>query len=199
MNIIFDFCGVVFAWTPEAILASAEIDPALHAQVKAGLFTHPDWLALDRGTLLRDEALRHAAAHTGLPLATVAELVPLIPHALVPMPGTVALIHALKAQGHSLYYLTNLNEDCMVHLERTCPFWDVFTGGIASCRVHALKPEDAIYTALLDTYGFTGTDMLFIDDRVENLDAANGFGIKTLHFRSPVQCVADLRSRGIVL
>jgi FMN phosphatase YigB (HAD superfamily) len=195
MNIVFDLCGVVFAWLPEAIFSNATIAPELYEQVRAGLFAYPDWLELDRGTLPRPEAIRRAAAHTGLDAATVAELLPLIPLSLVVIPETVDLIHRLKAGGHRLFYLSNMNADCIEHIERTQGFWGVFDGGIASCRVHFIKPEPAIYAALLTTYKLDGSETLFIDDSQANLLPAQQHGMQTIHFERPAQCEQELKAR----
>jgi putative hydrolase of the HAD superfamily len=192
MNIVFDLCGVVFSWTPEAILANAAVAPELHDQVRAGLFTYPDWIELDRGTLPHPEAIRRSAAHTGLSASTVAELLPLIPLSLVVMPATVDLLQRLKAAGHRLFYLSNMNTDCIEYIERTHAFWQVFEGGIASCRVHLIKPEPAIYTALLNTYGLESSESLFIDDSQANLVTARECGIQTIHFEQPEQCEQEL-------
>lgn len=194
MNIVFDLCGVVFDWKPEAILDYASIAPAFHAQVKAGLFRHSDWLKLDRGTLSRHEAIRRAAAHTGLSTSTVADLIPYIPHALVMVSVMVDLLSHLKARGHRLFYLSNMNLDCIEHIERTHLFWGVFEGGIVSCRVHYLKPEPEIYTSLLQTYSLDGAETVFIDDRQINLECAKQFGIRTIYFESPEQCEAQLKA-----
>jgi len=62
LNIVFDLCGVIFEWMPEAILAGVDVEPALCEQVIAGLFDHADWIKLDRGILPRQEAILRAAA-----------------------------------------------------------------------------------------------------------------------------------------
>ena len=45
MNLIFDLGGVVVRWDPDAIIAKASLD----SRLKADLFSHPDWLEVDRG------------------------------------------------------------------------------------------------------------------------------------------------------
>jgi putative hydrolase of the HAD superfamily len=198
VNIVFDLCGVVFKWTPEAILANVNVEPSLKEQVIKGLFEHSDWLELDRGTLSHQESIQRAAVYTGLEPSIVANLIPYIPRALVVMPGMINLLTHLKANGHTLYYLSNMNHDCITHLENTCSYWHIFEGGIVSCRVHALKPEPAIYKSLLETYRLAYSEILFIDDREINLDAAKQFGMQTIHFEFPLQCAEQLNKRCIL-
>ena len=110
----------------------------------------------------------------------------------------VDLLQYLKARGHALFYLSNMNLDCIEHIEHTVPFWGMFEGGVVSCRVLYLKPEPEIYTALLKAYGLDVAETVFIDDRQINLEAAQQFGIRTIHFESPRQCKVQLEGLGIL-
>ena len=64
-------------------------------------------------------------------------------------------------------------------------------GGIFSCDVHLLKPDPAIYQTCLEQYQLTAGHCLFIDDRKDNCEAAQKFGIHTVHFQTFEQAHAD--------
>jgi len=198
LNIVFDLGGVVVTWEPEAIIAKVFADPAVQAKVRADLFGHADWLALDRGTLDRQEAIVRAAERTGLSVLDLTDLMQQVPPALVAIPGTVELLYRLKAQGHKLYCLSNMHIASIEHLERTYAFWDVFEGAVISCRLHVIKPEPAIYAYLLETYGLDGADTVFIDDTEINLGAAAQLGIQTIKFESSTQCEGRLKALGCI-
>lgn len=196
MNIVFDFGGVVFTWQPEMIIAKAFADPAVQAKVRTEVFGHPDWLELDRGTLPCQEAIVRAAQRTGLAVSVIAALLQQVPKALVAIPDMVALLYRLKARGHTLFYLSNMHVASIEHLENLYSFWDVFVGGVVSCRIHCIKPEPEIYTHLLQTYALNGADTVFIDDMEVNLVAAAQFGIQTIKFENPAQCERQLQALG---
>jgi HAD superfamily hydrolase (TIGR01509 family) len=196
VHIVFDFGGVVFTWQPEIIIANAFADPAVQAKVRTGVFGHADWLELDRGTLPRQEAIVRAAARTGLAVSTMTALMQQVPNALVAIPEMVALLYRLKARGHTLFYLSNMHVASIEHLESLYTFWDVFVGGVVSCRIHFIKPEPEIYSHLLHTYALNGTDTVFIDDMDINLAAAAQFGIQTIKFENPAQCERQLHTLG---
>jgi putative hydrolase of the HAD superfamily len=101
LNIVFDLGGVVVTWEPEVVIAKVFTDPMVQARVRTQIIGHADWLALDRGTLPRQEAIVRAAKRTGLSEAHVTEFLRQVPSALVAIPGTVGLLYRLKAQGHS--------------------------------------------------------------------------------------------------
>lgn len=196
MNIVFDLGGVVVRWDPEAIIAGVFDDPADRAVVRREIFAHSDWLELDRGTLARDEAIVRGAQRSGLPEAEVERLLHHVPPSLVPIPGTVDLLHRLKARGHTLYCLSNMHFASIEYLERTHGFLDVFTGKVISCRLQLCKPEPGIYAHLLKTHGLDAASTLFIDDVEVNLKAAAQLGIRTLRFEDPAQCERELHALG---
>jgi putative hydrolase of the HAD superfamily len=196
MNLVFDLGGVVVWWQPDVLIARVFPDPATQAIVRERLYEHPDWVALDRGTLPRGEAAARAAGRTGLPVAEIGRFLAAVPPALVPMPESVDLMYRLKAHGHRLYCLSNMHVAAIEHLERTCGFWEVFTGKVISCRIHLCKPEPAIYAHLLEAHRLTPAETVFIDDMQVNVDAAVRLGIHPLRFESVAQCEAALRALG---
>jgi len=196
VNIVFDLGGVVVTWEPEAIIATVFADPMVQALVHTEIFRHADWLALDRGTLPWQEAVRRGAHRTGLAEAEVAAVLQQVPPALVAIPETVDLLYRLKAHGHRLFCLSNMHVASIAHLEQAYTFWDVFTGVVISCRLHLCKPEPAIYAYLLETYGLEGAHTVFIDDTEANLAAAAQCGMRTIQFESPAQCEHQLRILG---
>lgn len=193
MNLVFDLGGVVLRWDPDAIIAGVFADPKIHPNVKAGVFSHPDWLELDRGTLDREDAIRRATQRTGIAEAEIRKLLYSVPASLVAFPDTVELLYRLKAKGHPLYCLSNMHLASLEHIERAHRFWDVFDGKVFSCRLNLCKPEPAIYEHLLSAFGLKAHETLFMDDVQVNLDAAAQLGIRTLRFENAAQCERELR------
>jgi 2-haloacid dehalogenase len=61
------------------------------------------------------------------------------------------------------------------------------------------KPFPEFYKILLDRYNVDVAETLFIDDNLRNVKAAEELGLKTIHFRSPEQLIAELEMLGINL
>ena len=59
---------------------------------------------------------------------------------------------------------------------------DCFDAVIVSCEVGCAKPDSRIYAICLTELDVSATSALFVDDRLENLAAAELLGMKTLHF-----------------
>ncbi len=83
-----------------------------------------------------------ATQRTGLSEADVAALLQQVPPALVAILEAVALLYRLKAQGHTLFRLSNMPVASIEHLEKAYTFWEAFTGAVISCRLHLCKPEN---------------------------------------------------------
>jgi len=199
LNLIFDLGGVVVRWEPDAIIAGVFRDPNSRAKVREGVFGHPDWLELDRGTLDREQAIRRAARRLGMAEAEIRRLLVAVPPSLVPIPETVELLYRLKARGHPLYCLSNMHLASIEHLEREQRFFEVFLGKVISCRLNLCKPEPAIYQHALRTYRLQAKDTVFIDDVAVNIAAAANTGIRTIQFSDAAQCERELRALGVTL
>jgi len=198
VNLVFDLGGVVVRWDPDAIIAGVFSDPGIRSRVRADVFSHSDWLELDRGTLARDEAIARAARRTGVAQGEMERLLHAVPPSLAVLPDTVELLYRLKRRGYPLYCLSNMGFASIEYLEKTHTFWDAFDGTVISCRLQLCKPERGIYEHLLRTYALAAEDTLFIDDVQKNLDAAEKLGIRTLRFENAAQCERELRGLGLL-
>jgi putative hydrolase of the HAD superfamily len=198
VNLVFDLGGVVVRWDPEAIIAGVFENEAIKAKVRDAVFSHPDWLELDRGTLGRDEAIARAAKRSGVDAGEIRRLLHAVPPSLTVFPDTVDLLRRLKRKGYPLYCLSNMHFASIEYLEKTGTFWDVFDGRVISCRLQLCKPESGIYEHLLRSYGLRAEETLFIDDVQKNLDAAARLGIGTLRFENAAQCERELRALGLI-
>ena len=194
---MFDLGGVVVRWDPDAIIAGVFSDEKTRAKVREGLFAHPDWLELDRGTLGREAAITRAAQRTGISASDMKRLMHAVPPSLVVFPETVELLRKLKKKGYPLYCLSNMHFASIEHLEQKESFWDVFDGRVISCRLQLCKPEPGIYEHLLRAFGLEASETIFIDDVQKNLDAAAKLGIRTLRFENAAQCERELARFGI--
>ena len=93
-------------------------------------------------------------------------------------------LHAnLAARGFPTYTLSNTNEMAVRHISRAYDFWPRFTGHILSHEVRALKPNPKIYEVFEQTTGCQGNEILYLDDRPENVAAAATRGWHAIEHR----------------
>jgi HAD superfamily hydrolase (TIGR01509 family) len=68
----------------------------------------------------------------------------------------------------------------------------IFDAYILSYLEGCIKPDPRIYKAALEKAEAQADECLFIDDRGDNIDAANALGINTIHFIERVDLTAEL-------
>jgi putative hydrolase of the HAD superfamily len=98
--------------------------------------------------------------------------------------GTVALVQDLAAAGLPLALLSNAPGD-VAEAVSGLPVAASFGHLIFSCELKTGKPDPACYHAALATLGAGAEDVMFIDDRPENVAAAATLGIRSLRFTTP--------------
>jgi len=87
----------------------------------------------------------------------------------------VALVDGLNAEGHRLALLSNIPEELAQHYEKQL---DQFAVRAFSCRIGHAKPERAAYLWCCDALDVDPGRVLFVDDRAENVAAAEEVGMR---------------------
>ncbi len=115
-----------------------------------------------------------------------------------PIHESVDILMDIKRRGYPVYALSNWNDVTFQTALKEFPFLRLFDGRIVSGEVKLAKPDQRIYQLLLDTYQLNPRESLFIDDRLENVEAARLLGIESVQFVSPRQLERDLIDYGII-
>ena len=131
-----------------------------------------------------------------MPQAEIERLMRSVPQSLVPIPKTLEILRRIKEKGHDLFYLSNMHEASINHMEKQYSLWNIFDGGLISCRVHLVKPELGMFERLIQRFRLDVRQTVFIDDDKENLDAAATIGMRAIRFRDPQQLENDLSALG---
>ena len=84
-------------------------------------------------------------------------------------------------------------------MQRQASFWPKFKDVVISARVGLVKPEPAIFELMLSQFGFAAHECLFIDDSLDNVQAARAQGIDSIHFIDASQCRDELVRRGLLV
>jgi epoxide hydrolase-like predicted phosphatase len=187
-NIVFDLGGVLLEWNVDKILAACFDSPKSRANAKKNVFQHPDWHALDEGTLKDEEAMERFCERTGFPMKEVIRIVNIARYSLVPMPESFKLLDDLRQQGYDVYCLTNMHEKSWELIRKRFDFWGKFNGIIVSCILKMAKPDPKIFEYILSTYHLIPDQTIFIDDHRNNVDAASKMGIRGILFQSVEDC-----------
>lgn len=106
----------------------------------------------------------------------------------------VALHAELRQRGFSTYIFSNTNDLAIEHIECNFPFFKNFDGYLYSYRVGAMKPDAAIYQVMEKMCGKSGTEILYIDDRRENVEAGRARGWRVVLHETPEKTKAAVET-----
>ena len=96
------------------------------------------------------------------------------------MPGTIALHAELRGRGFKTFIFSNTNDLAIEHVRRNFAFFKNFDGYIFSYEVGAMKPEAKIYEAMEKMCERRGADLIYLDDRPENIAAGAARGWRAI-------------------
>ena len=115
-----------------------------------------------------------------------------------PVPGSLEIVDELAARGVPIFGITNFGADFWANFRPTEPVFDHFTDIIVSGEEKLVKPNAAIYELALKRFGLVADQGLFVDDRLENVEAAETNGFAGHHFIDAATLRADLQARGLL-
>ncbi len=96
------------------------------------------------------------------------------------------------------YVFSNTNELAAEHIRRSFPFYANFDGYILSYEHGAMKPDAQIYEVVERKAGRRGADLLYLDDRPENVAAGAARGWQIILQESPEKSLAAVRKLGLL-
>ena len=115
-----------------------------------------------------------------------------------PIEPMIALHATLRQKGFPTFILSNTNELAVRHVTQNFPFFANFDGYIYSHEVRSMKPDARIYEALEEMAGKRGGDLLYIDDRPENIEAGIQRGWRTILHETPEKTKAFCQQLGLL-
>ena len=197
--VIFDLGNVLIPFNPRWLFRKMLPDEAAIEQffVETGFDA---WNAeMDAGRLFADGIAAHSARfphHQALFEAFFARWDETVGEAIA---ESVHILHSLKRTGIRTYALTNFSAETYPLAVTRFPFLNEFDGAVVSGRESLVKPNAAIYELLMKRYAVAPACAVFIDDKLENVEAARALGITGIHFTDAALLRQQLCELGLPL
>ena len=198
-TIFFDIGGVLIDIHPERtyqyLSDSADVEVSMvkesfpwdaHDQYERGIMNNEDWFITYKESLPQPCCLKRSDFWNAWKLLLGEEK------------NTVNILEALNKQ-YSIWLLSNTNpKHIQDEIEKRYLFPSLVNGAVYSFDVGVRKPEKEIYEIAMQRANTKPQECLFIDDLLENIQAAKQIGIEGIHFRSSKQLKQDLVHLGII-
>ena len=98
---------------------------------------------------------------------------------------TVDVFYKIRELNYPCFVLSNWSAETYEGMEETYPFLKDFDGKIISGRDFLIKPDPAIYELAISRFDLIPQETLFIDDRLDNIEAAQKLNFQTIHLTDP--------------
>ena len=142
------------------------------------------WYAFETGAITTEDFVGRLGTRLGLSPKQVLDYWNSILRDFVP--GMVAGLEVLRKR-YPLYILSNTNAahiDYVRGLAQQTEIGDYerfFEQAFYSYELHSIKPEPTIYREAQARIGMAPGDLLFVDDKIENVEAARAAGWQAIH------------------
>jgi 2-haloacid dehalogenase len=197
-GVVFDVGNVLFTWDPRFLYERLiDDDRALDAFLRE-VVTHEWHFQHDAGRSFAETSAELVAKHPQH-RALIELWGPRFNESLGPaVDGMVELVEELDAAGIPLFAITNFSDEFWGPFARTQPVFGRFRDIVVSGTEQLVKPDLAIYDLALRRFGMPASELIFIDDRAENVAGAEAVGMRGHLFRNAATLRADLSALGVL-
>lgn len=181
-DFIFDMGNVLLKFEPETFVKRLDLPDEDREILLNVVYGATEWGLQDSGDLTEEEFMDLVSER--LPERLRPYVYPLVKEwdlPLIIVPGMEEFIAELKDRGYGIYLLSNASTRQHEYWPRI-PASAHFDGTLISADVRLVKPDPRIYTLLFETFDLQPEECFFIDDREENIRAAEAQGMRGFVF-----------------
>jgi FMN phosphatase YigB (HAD superfamily) len=195
--IIFDLGKVLLDFDYSLAAGKLEAQSTISAlELKRLLDQSPLLYRYETGLISTEEFFTEVQRHSGF-RGGLKEFGAMFGDIFSPIEPMIRLHAEVRASGVPTYLLSNTNALAIEHIRRRFPFYGLFHGHVLSYEHGAMKPDARLYEIAEKLAGFRGGDLLYIDDRPENVAAGGARGWQTVLHVSPPATAEALRQSGL--
>ena len=115
-----------------------------------------------------------------------------------PIAPMVELHATLRARGVPLFVFSNTNELAVRHIRERFPFFSQFDGYILSYEHGTMKPDARLYEVVERVTGRRRGELLYVDDRPENIATAQARGWRAVLHESAENTTTAVQHGGLI-
>ena len=177
--VIFDFGQVLVRFEPSIMVKKYVDDPVEAALLAHVAFDRKYWDRLDAGTISDAEVVEDIKSRVPAHLHGAVEMVYYNWIYNIPeVEGMRELIlHVKETHGAPVYVLSNISAYFAAHAHEI-PILDLVDGYVFSAVCGMTKPNVDIFAHICEKYDLDPTETVFIDDRADNVRAAESLGMQ---------------------
>ena len=106
---------------------------------------------------------------------------------------SIEALRQLKDKNYKCYVLSNWSAETFEGIPIDYPFMQLFDGLLISGEDKLIKPDQAIYELAKKRFNLDPEETVFIDDKLENIEAAQKMNFKTIHLINPKNIEMEIK------
>lgn len=158
----------------------------------------PLLLRYERGEMTDAEFFDSVRSTTGFE-GDLKEFAPMFGDIFSEIQPMIDLHAALRRQSIQTFIFSNTNNLAASHIRNTFPFFSQFDGYIYSYEQKVMKPEARMYEVVEKQTGCRGNQLLYVDDRAENIDGGASRGWQVVLHENPARTIEAFRKTGLAV
>ena len=194
-TVIFDIGRVLVEWDWYGYLRQFGFSEEKTKQLAQAIFKNESWKETDRGVWSDEKIIQSFIKEVPEYEEEVRAIWDDMGRCILKCEYTDAWIAELKQRGYQVYYLSNYGKTLREKSKGALNFTEHCNGGIFSYEIQKIKPDYAIYKALVDKYSLVPNQCVFLDDTLENVEAARQCQFHAVHFVTYEQAKQELEEK----
>jgi 2-haloacid dehalogenase len=166
-------------------------------QIKFFLAHSPLLVSFETGLMTCDQFYKEICSATGFS-GNMDEFSSFFSDIFFPIEPMIQLQADLRHRGLPTYIFSNTNDLAIGHIRRSFPFFSNFDGYILSYEHGSMKPDAKLYEVVERQSGRSGSEILYLDDRPENIEAGAARGWQVILQESPERTQEAIRKFGLL-
>ncbi len=169
--------------TPEEIRAFIDHSPLLYR--------------FETGLMTKEQFYKEICAGTGF-TGSHEDFCDIFADIFTPIDSMIALHAQLRDRGVPTYIFSNTNELAVRWIKQRFPFFANFNGYVYSFEHGAMKPDEKIYKVVERMTGKSGQQIVYLDDRAENIAGGAARNWHTILHSDPAESRRKLQNFGLL-
>jgi FMN phosphatase YigB (HAD superfamily) len=186
--VIFDLGDVLFRWSPST--QTSIPGRTLKLIISSGI-----WHEYERGRLSEAECYEIVSQKYGLDPSEVNGAFSQARDSLNVDPKVLSIIRRMKSHtGYelSVYAMSNISKPDYAVLRTKLTNWDLFDDVFTSGEAGIRKPDLSFYQHVIGAIGANSDEIIFVDDKLENIIAARSLGICAIQYENAAHLAKTL-------
>lgn len=192
-SIIFDIGQVLVDFNWKSYIEGLGFSKEVTQRLKEATVLSPLWNEQDRGDYdIKDLIELHTSKDREIK-EEIEVFFDKIEEIVEERPYAPKLLKELQKAGYQVLLLSNYGKYAFQIARKKFNFLSYIDGGVISYEVGVIKPDKAIYQCLIDKYHLNPEECIFIDDKPENIEAAEEIGFHGIVFETIQQVLEEMK------